>query len=629
MWLSWHDRLAERPELRRIENWPQISIDDLHDDQKQQFLCNLRIVAQTLGGKSLSSVAQQNNFHKSRISVMLSRALAGEESEDPPLTKALIPGIRIKESKRRMPLSSLAKTAGSKGSFIYLLDNVPRLRERLEIMIKSSVNQKPYSQNLTPKIIHAEFKRLLQEANWPTTEYPYTEASQGYETLRRFLNKKCQEFSTVVVPKRVIHTRRSELRACREIQADEHTIDLFGRADIVLNENLIPLRLARCKLILAVDSATSCILAYRLVLSEEVNQFDILSLFASMFYLWQPLDLTTPGLQYTPGACLPAYFGGEFLRMGFGIVRLDNALVHLAASVKNYICSDLCATLNLGLPAQPKGRSHIEHAINIAATCAHRFASTSGAHPKDPNRETLKNSKKPPVITLAALEEALSVTLTHHNVVPQTSLGNATPIEVLRYQMANSPVRLLPPVLMPTHPFIYSEIVSIKRIASERRRPHINFLYVRYVGDALDQLTPKYTKVRIECDYRDIRNLKVFSLHGQFLGEVSVQGGWIRFPHSITTRKKIFRENKTARISMRDPLGEYFAQVLQQRDLPSKALELMRISREFGFYSVSPSTSLTSTIANESEQDMPASASDSRILSWYSTIFNNNDHENR
>ncbi|RYE58708.1 MAG: hypothetical protein EOP48_02960 [Sphingobacteriales bacterium] len=387
--------------------------------------------------------------------------------------------------------------------------------------------------------------------------------------------------------------------------------------------------MARCKLILAVDSATGCILAYRLVLSEEVNQFDILSLFSSMFYPWQPLDLTTPGLQYTPGACLPAYFGGDFLRMGFGIVKLDNALVHLSASVKNYICSDLCATLNLGLPAQPKGRSHIEHAINIAATCAHRFASSSGSHPKDPNRETLKNSKKPPVVTLTGLEEALSVTLTHHNVVPQASLGNGTPIEVLRYQMANSPVRLLPPILMPTNPFHYSETVSIKRIASERRRPHINFLYVRYVGGALDHLASKYSEVRIECDYRDIRNLKVFSLHGQFLGEVSVQGGWIRFPHSITTRKRIFRENKTARISMRDPLGEYFAQILEQRDLPTKALELIRISREFGFYRIEPSTSLTSTISNEAEQDLPSSTSDSRILSWYSTIFNNNDYENR
>lgn len=628
MWLSWRDRLGERPELCKIENWPQISIDDLHDDQKQQFLCNMRVVAQVLNGKSLSTVAQQNNLHKSRISVLLSRALAGNQGEDPPLTKVLIPGARIKESIRRIPLSTMAKAAGSKGSFTYLLDNVPRLRERLEMMIKSSVTQKSYSQNITPKIIHAEFKRLLQEANWPITEYPYTEASQGYETLRRFLKKKRLEFSTVTVPKRVIHAGRTELRACREIQIDEHTIDLFGRADIVLNENLIPLRLARCKLILAIDCATSCILAYRLVLSEEVNQFDMLTLLASMFYPWMPMDLTTPGLQYTPGACLPAHFGGEFLRMGFGIVKLDNALVHVAASIKKYICSDLCATLNLGLPAQPKGRSHIEHAINVAATCAHRFASTSGSHPKDRKRETLKNSKKPPVVTLSGLEEALSVTLTHHNVIPQASLGNATPIEILRYQLANSPVRLLPPNPMPRNPFLYSETALIKRITSERRRPHVNFLYVRYVGDALDSLTTKYKEVRIECDHRDIRSLNVFSLDGRFIGEVSVQGGWTRFPHSITTRKRIFRENKKARLSMRDPLGEYFALILQKRELPSQALELMRVSREFGFYKIESITPISPAFSSPSDEGLTSGTTDSRIHSWYSTIYTKSNHEN-
>ena len=110
--------------------------------------------------------------------------------------------------------------------------------------------------------------------------------------------------------------------------------------------------------------------------------------------------------------------------------------------VKNYICNDLGATLNLGLPAHPKGRNVIEYAFKLLNEYTHRFASTTGSHPKDAIKETTKNSKLPQVITLHALEEILSVLMTSQNTTPQNRLNGLSPLHAIKQQMNSCPIRM-------------------------------------------------------------------------------------------------------------------------------------------------------------------------------------------
>jgi|KBSSwiStaDraftv2_1062776.scaffolds.fasta_scaffold01325_18 hypothetical protein len=68
---------------------------------------------------------------------------------------------------------------------------------------------------------------------------------------------------------------------------------------------------------------------------------------------------------------------------------------------------------------------------------------------------------------------------------------------------------------------------------------------------------------------------------GEYLGELRAPLSWQRYPHSVTTRRHIFAMAKKARLALPDPLGGYFAAVLQNRQQPSQALEMVRVYREF------------------------------------------------
>ena len=152
------------------------------------------------------------------------------------------------------------------------------------------------------------------------------------------------------------------------------------------------------------------------------------------------MNLKTPGLIYIPGSGFPSGLSEEFCNIGLNMVRLDNAFCHIAHTVRDYVCNELGATISLGLPAKPKMRNLIEFAFRILNYDMHRFPSTTGSHPKDPIKETSKNSKKPPIITLNALEEVLSVIISGHNAKPQNKLGGSSPLGLMKFHMAKTAI---------------------------------------------------------------------------------------------------------------------------------------------------------------------------------------------
>jgi len=417
MRLTWRQRLMDEPGYCNFTAWPVIDPNTLPVTKRRGFLRNRHIVAQALAGRSFAEVAAANGVDLSLVSVLLQRSLGGDPDGAPRLTMALVPGTHIRPGRRRKALPSLAAPAGARGAFQHLLATVPGLQAALDTMLVAAITHDRHGQNVTPQIFHAELLRLLRDAHWPEDTYPFTAVRQGYETARRYYHRRGQELQLPKPkPTRVIRPLSPAHAIYQDIHIDEHTYDAHTTLYLSLDGQIIPLRVSRVTLILAVDAATDCYLAYQLCLTQRPNQYDLLALLRQLRSPWQPLPLTTPGLQYAPGACLPSALGTPFILAGLGVVRLDNALAHLAHSVRDFVCEREGATLNLGLPNHPKGRHPVEHAFDLAASHAHRLPSTTGSHPHDVLREARKNLDRPPTITLRALEEALSVTLTEHNV---------------------------------------------------------------------------------------------------------------------------------------------------------------------------------------------------------------------
>ncbi|PHS50021.1 MAG: hypothetical protein COB05_01180 [Marinobacter sp.] len=475
MSVTWRERLRAEPYWQDFNHWPFIDIQALPQDLRRAYQRNVDIVHAVLRGELLSEVARRHHLHPSRITQLMNRCLGGAADAEPALSSGLIIHQRVRASSRQSPLASHAKKLGSRCSFQHLLDSVPGLDDHLTEMVRLFVRQSRHGQNLSAKALHAAFVTYLEGQGWPRDVYPFTSLSRGYESVRRFLNRRTAELTLPKTPAREVLSRRLSARVFQEIQIDEHTVDCQGAAAVVLHNQVKPMRLSRISAIVARDVATGCYLAHTVTLTRHPAADDVLALFEAMTRPWEPLDLTTPGLSYAAEAPFPSALGEAFLRPAFGIIRLDNALSHLSHAVRLMITQTMLATANFGLPRLPKGRNLIEQAFGRLNVDIHRFPSTTGSHPVDPIREPLKNQKRAPYVSLKTLEEVLSVLLAEFNVRPLANQGAVSPIEEVRYQMNHHLLPLRSPHRGPAlAPFESVREVTVRRPERDRKL-RINF----------------------------------------------------------------------------------------------------------------------------------------------------------
>lgn len=626
MYLNWKRRLDSSQEYRDLKNWPYVDPQILPKEQRKKYIRNREVIAKILCGISLTEVANQHGFSVSGVNYLLNRALAGDEHAVPELTTALIPGALRKKSLRNAPLSKCELPRGCRGSFNFILKTVPEVEERLDSMLIAYIKNKPYSQNLTPKVFQKEFLRILNDQNWPHDQYPFDREQLAYESCRKYFHKRITELKVKQTsPKRVILSRITNKLPFDEIQIDSQILDITCSINIDVNGVLHPLRLSRLSLYIVKDVETDCNLSYQLCFTQHPNQQDVSDAIIGMFTPWKPLKLKTPGLKYVDGACLPSSLGENFRALNINLVRMDNALCHMAHSIRDLVCNQLNATLNFGLPKQPKGRGYIEHAIAILSEELHRFESTTGSNPRSPIKEKSSSNKKIPIITLDALEEVLSILITGHNIKPQSKLGGLNPLQkltqyntqqYLNYSFSQSSLF--------NKKHLKQKKVSVKWIKNETRRPHINFEYLRYTGDCLTAKECLKKKVIVEYDESDIRKLRVLSIDGKDLGFVLAPKTWQQHRHSLRTRRAIFKLTKRERMLGVDPLSGYFNYLLQNKHLPKVATELIRITREFGQISLSVNSSQTNTTMEKNKIAPPKKKKSSSfdIPAWSPSLEN-------
>ena len=620
MRLTWQQRLEQQPSLLNLREWPVIDPLNLPMPKRRQFLRNQKIVAQALQQVPLKAIASQFHLHPSHITHLLNRTLGGEDDRLPPLTQALIPNHRVNSSRRRKALDTLALPAGSANSFNHLLEVVPGLKTYLDKLMRLFVRRHARGQNLRVATFHKAFLRFLRQVQWPADCYPFTVASLGYESVRRYFHRRLVVLSAPKESTRIILPGMKPVSIFEEIQIDEHTVDCHGSIVLVLNNQWEPLRLSRITLIAARDVASSCVLAVLLVLSRSPTKEDLLTLFQLMTQPWQSAPLATPGFTYPPGIAMPTALGNDFLRPALGIIRFDNAMVHRAVAVRDYVCDVIGATFNLGIPKYPLARVLIESAFKDLNLTVHRFPSTTGSNPVDPVKEPAHLARKAPLISLKALEDTIHVHVAHMNQKALGNLGAVSPINVMQAQMANHWIPLRPECcLQHNNPMIGRDQVKVHYSVSEHRRPWINYAYLRY--DAPHVLTPdmKGKTIWIEFNRNDVRELTAISDTGEHLGMLQAPAPWRRFPHSLTTRKFIQELIKAGHVKAEDPFGSYFDYLLAHRALPTEALELVRVSREFGAYSQpEPPEKKTAMTSSQRSQVAPrkSKAATSSIPDW-------------
>ncbi|MEH6651140.1 MAG: hypothetical protein V7707_14030 [Motiliproteus sp.] len=584
MYLTWQQRLAEDTSLRDLANWPGIATYQCESSKyRRQFLRNQQIVARVLAGDKQSEVANAVGVSPSWISRLLSRCLGGEDSTPPRLTAGLIPYNHLASGQRRSPLSSVTKPRGARCSFSHLLTVAQGLKAYLDNEIKKDVGDDKRGQNLTPKTLHQAFINHLISIHWPRDTYPFTEEKRGAESLRRYYHLMRAQLTMPKDNYCPTQPRVQTDRIFSEIEIDSQTMDVFTQAAIIdTHGNLKPVRLSRVSLYLARDVASKCYLGYWIAFTKHPNQDDVLALLKQLVTPWSPMTLTTPGLTYPPGPCFPTALDETVCRLTLGIVKFDNAFVHSAGTVRDFVCNRLGATLNFGLPKQPKGRHVIEQAFARVNQITHRFKSTTGSHPRDPIKESQKLSKFPPLLSLKVLEEVVSVFLAEENARLLPQLEHHSPLDIVANQLANCYLLLRP--RMPENalnPFIEERQIRVCKTKAEQRSPYVHFEYLRYSGRGLNHAHLIGQMILIRFDRRDIRSLHAYSSKGEDLGSLLAPRSWQRYAHSLKTRKAIFKLNQDASFDRSDPLLGYFSYLDEHKALPAYALELVRVNREY------------------------------------------------
>ena len=578
--MTWRDRLEQQPEWRDFGRWPHVDPASLSAAARKNFHRNREIVARVLAGQSMTSIAQYFRVSGNTLTRLLNRCLGGTADKSPALNRGLIPGLRLVSSHRHKALGRLDVPAGAAHAFKHLLATVPGLEAHLEKRLKKAKTPSRTGENQTPKAFHSAFIRYLKGLNWPEDTYPFTVTSRGYETLRTYLRQRLTAQHMPKASTRIILSATVTCRYCEEVQIDEYTVDCHGAVTLELNRDLVPLRMARIHLLTARDVATGNILAYTFSLSHAPTAEDMLDLLGQLVTPWQPMALSTPGLAYPPDGCIPTALSESFPRVMIGIIRLDNAWMHLALTIRHYVCTVLGATLNLGLIKYPEGRHVIEHAFAKLNVDLHRLPSTTGSHPHAEIREPDTHKKKAPVISLRALEEIISVLYVAHNIRTLGNLGGASPLATAEHQMAHRLLPLRPPYCDDSlNPFSDTCVVVIRQ--NKGHQPHIHFEGTRYKGRGICEADYINQQVTIRFNRQDLRELEVTTRDGLALGSVLAPKTWQRFAHGMTTRKYINQLVRQNFIERDDPLGGYFDFLLNHRHLPTQAKELIRVSREF------------------------------------------------
>ena len=578
--LTWRMRIQMQPRLAEMAAWPSLDPALIPKQRRGAYLRNTRIVSKVLKGERLATVAKAEGLSAGRVTQLLNRCLGGPAEAPPALWQGLVP---------HQVLPTDAWEASGRGRFAQLLQQVPGLRAGLDEMLLARLKDKPWAEVPSPATYHALFKNLLAQANWPLDTYPYTTASLAYESVRRDLKTRwvffCQARKSRRKAFKTKPTVSSDRRLYDRIEIDEQIVDCEqSTAGIELNvgEGLPPLRLSRLTLLTAIDAATDCILGFQLALTRHPQQDDLLALLQQCVTRWPPRELATEGLELPVGAGFPNTMEGLPLPLPREIA-LDNAWMHHAQSVELFATQELGATLSFGRPRSPTVRRIIETTFaRLNHRLSHRLASTTGSSVTDPKRESPKNRKQVPMMSLPSFEDALYVMLAETNHRPRPHLAAATPLDAVRYQAGNSYL-----VSVDDHqrslwnPFRGLKEVVVHDRADPKRKPYVNFEYLRYKGAGLLAVPASESKVLVAFDRRDVRYLEVSRLNGQVLGTLYCPGSWLFHPHSIATRRHLWQKCRQLIRASLDPLTDYLHQQRNQLNHPTEVAQFLRTYQEF------------------------------------------------
>jgi len=422
------------------------------------------------------------------------------------------------------------------------------------------------------------------------SDYPFCTVSRGRESVRQYFWRRRawlkSQKAIETQPQQYDRTKSSSRFPIpySVMEFDSHTQDAHLTLHIRMQNGLvIPVRLPRLQLLVLIDRGSTAVASYKIAFSKQVSADDLLECLNGLVTPWRLNDKQLSS--YRAGAGFPTAETSHFLNALPDIICLDNAWAHKANRVKQFIMDKLGSVCNLGVPACPKARFLVEAFFKRMAEYEHQLPSTTGSYPTDPIREPRKQAKLPPAVRLVDFENIMDSVIANYNATPRYDLFNKSPLQVLdEYRLSGGQIRYAEgEQLDHDAPFLIRRAFTVRGNIDKGERPHINYAYIKYGGN---QLKGRYDLVgkkvyAHKINSKDISSFELFLENGETLCTVRAYGRWGEFPHSLAFRKAVKKATNESigNHLHKDPVSDYFHNLIKQPLSPNTSLDLLRMSK--------------------------------------------------
>jgi putative transposase len=601
-----------------VKTWPTVKMDVLSPDDCKEFNARSDAVRHYLNGMLVREIHRLTGVPRSQLPRLVKKCLRLADDGRIWGFRALIPRLRFTGNVRKAPLRVKAQDArgGLAGALGVIRARFPSLDEELVALIrKKARHHEVHERKLRPKTLHKVFLDCLKAEGVGPQEWPFNTAYRGYRSIVTYMRDVLDEHFCESVANReeqsakahtATGTGKNSLIQLSEpydaVELDAFEIPALLTVAFSTPEGTeVEKEIDRVWLLAMIDRGSNAVLAYDVVYRTEVSTDDVLRVLRrAAGEPWTPKELTIPGLKYASGSGLPSGVIAGLKGALWGCLFLDGALAHLANAVREGARQQLGFTVNYGPVGHFERRPNIENFFGqIAREVFHRYPSTTGSNPQTGRAPDAAAQAVRLKIRVGHTEEILDVKIAQFNLTESEGTSFLSPLGFLRYFteqqsdhfiVRHAPRRTSSVCVMP------GKVMCVVRGGRKSgRRPYVQLDRVHYTSPVLAQAAALIgTKVWIEFDEDDLRQICAYTSNGAELGYLRAQAKWGITKHSRKTRKAINSLVAKRIITFTehdDPILVYLAYLSQTSMVKSdrgcttskrQATEAARVARESG-----------------------------------------------
>lgn len=598
-----------------IELWPTVLDIEFDDVRRQQFRAQAEAMRLYFSWVPVGEIEQRTGVHQNSLPRLARRCLTVADDGRIQGFRACIPFARTGQYERttQLPHCPSGERTGMAGALGMVLKRFPDIDELLIQYTKNEAKRMAVPEHkLRPCDLHRIFLQCLIDKGVARSEWPFTTKYLGLRSIQQFMKDTLDQHFAKSTMVREDSPARAHLSVGRgvapllnfdepydAVEIDAYKIEAHVTVAFQTPEGLeTDVRLDRLNLIAAVDRFSSAVLAYTVVYRTEVNADDILKVIRDAASgSWKPMELTIPGLGYPVHGGLPSGVIEAAQGALWSATMFDGALAHLSTAVHARARAALGFAINWGPVAHFERRPNVERTFNqIARTLFKRLPSTTGSNPQTGRADEAERKAVEHRVRAADVEQLIDVAFAQHNATPSEGLSFLTPLDVIRY-FVDRPERFelrKRPAHTPAEAgFKQYESAVVRGDRRTGRRPYIQLDRVHYTNEVLATSGHLIgTRLMLEVDEDDMRQVKAYLANGAELGSLKAQGKWGVTKHSRRTRKAInslITKRLITITSFDDPMQVYMRHLATQKGKrgaagpgPKQATEIVRIKKETG-----------------------------------------------